>query len=160
MFLVTQIEQAKATAESNKLAAEMDLIQSQRRVEAFERELQELRNGGEIPEVVRIEVDRRIEVEQKLLVAESKCSELMDKCSELMDKCNVRFLCKFVSRSFALDTYVYMYMYYILASFTGLHRKEGLLSTACACAKLLDIFSRKISYNTGFIRENILHRAI
>ncbi len=28
-----------------------------------------------------------------------------------------------------------------LASFTGLHRKEGLLSTACACAKLLDIFS-------------------
>ncbi len=85
VFLVTQIEQAKATAESNKLAADMDLIQSQRQVEAFERELQELRNDGEIPEVVRIEVDRRIEVEQKLLAAEAKCSELMDKC-------NVRFL--------------------------------------------------------------------
>ena len=80
MFLVIQIEQAKATAESDKLAAEMDLIQSRRRVEAFERELQELRNGGEIPEAVRIEVDRRLEVEQKLLAAEAKCSELMDKC--------------------------------------------------------------------------------
>ena len=33
----------------------------------------------------------------------------------------------------------------LLDSFTGLHRKEGLLSTACACAKLLDIFPRKIS---------------
>ncbi len=63
----------------------MVLIQSQRRVETFERELQELRNGGEIPEAVRIEVERRIEVEQKLLAAKAKCSELMDKC-------NVRFL--------------------------------------------------------------------
>ena len=35
--------------------------------------------------------------------------------------------------------------YTTLASFTGLRRKEGLLSTACAYAKLLDIFSRKIS---------------
>ena len=61
------------------------MIQSQRRVETFERELQELRNGGEIPEAVRIEVERRIEVEQKLLAAKAKCSELMDKC-------NVRFL--------------------------------------------------------------------
>ncbi len=87
-----QIKQAKATAASDKLVAEMDLMQSQRRVDLFERELQELRNGGEIPEAMRIEVDRRIEAEQKLLLAEAKCSELMDKCSELMDKCSVRFL--------------------------------------------------------------------
>ncbi len=42
-------------------------------------------------------------------------------------------------------------------------RKEGLLSTAYACAKLLVIFSRKMSYNTEFIRGNIqkvIHRAI
>ncbi len=35
-------------------------------------------------------------------------------------------------------------------------RKEGLLLTACACAKLSDIFPRKISYNTELIRDNIL----
>ncbi len=104
MFLVTQIEQAKATAESDKLAAEMVLIQSQRQVEAFERELQELRKSGEIPEAVMIEVDRRIEAEQKLLAAEAKCRELLDKC-------NVRFL--FVSRGFVLDYDTYIYMNYI-----------------------------------------------
>ncbi len=79
-LLVMQIEQAKATAESDKLAAETDLLKAQRQVEALERELQELRNGGKLPEAMRIEVDRRMEVEKKLLSAEAKCSELMDKC--------------------------------------------------------------------------------
>ena len=79
-LLVMQIEQAKATAESDKLAAETDLLKAQRQVEALERELQELRNGGKLPEAMRIEVDRRMEVGKKLSLAEAKCSELMDKC--------------------------------------------------------------------------------
>ncbi len=78
----SQIDQTKASAESDRLASESVLIRSQRRIEA---ELHALTSGGNIPEAVGIEVSRRTEAELKLVAAK-------EKCNELIDKCDVRFM--------------------------------------------------------------------
>ncbi len=86
-----------------------------------------------------------------LLLTACACATLLDICSRKMSY-NTEFITKIFWQSIESHRDGPL-AGTLLASFTSLPWREGLLLTACACATLLDICSRKMSYNTEFITK-------